>query len=508
LNSKELNQKYNKNKDIFHRYINNIKENMEVDIYSIINATLVKNPYNSSFPKKFFINKHLIENNFLLFIKYCIKFYLKQFYFLFSYLISFFIFKIFYKKKEFKDNGSIGIDIFFLVDNIVENNKFEENYFIGLYDVLNKYNQDYIFIPRLYGIGKNPFKLIKLFQILNKDKRNFLFEFELFSIKNFLSLFIMILLYPFKTLRLLQKEDTDTDKLFNNELLRDINSLGFDAFSRYLFGQNIAKFKIVNKIYSWSEFQVIERSFNFAIRKNNNNINLIACQFYLNYEIYFNTYICDLDYNMLSSPHSVLVNGKYYILNINKVKYINGVSLRYKKIFDYNYFKLIGSRVVVLGSYMESDTKYMIDSVSTFKNVLFKNHPVVDIERYGKLNKNIRVVNENIYELFKDASIVISTGSGTLVEAVACGISVIVIASQDNLTANPLVKYGKGKIWDIAFSKDDVKRLYDELIEYRKNNLLEIHQISEWYKNNFFIKPTEENIVKAFELDMNKDRIK
>ena len=60
--------------------------------------------------------------------------------------------------------------------------------------------------------------------------------------------------------------------------------------------------------------------------------------------------------------------------------------------------------------------------------------------------------------------------------------------------------YGKGKIWDIAFSKDDVNKLYNNLMKYRRNNLEEIQEIASWYKDNFFIEPTEENIIKVFEL--------
>ena len=139
--------------------------------------------------------------------------------------------------------------------------------------------------------------------------------------------------------------------------------------------------------------------------------------------------------------------------------------------------------------------------VSSFNRILFKNHPAVSINKFGNLNSNIVVVNDNIYKLFENTSIVIGTASGTSLEAVAWGVSVIIIASQDNLTANPLLKYGQAKIWDIAFTKDDVKRLYNNLIKYRQNNIDEIKSIASWYKDNLFIEPTEENIVNAFELD-------
>jgi len=500
LNPKELEKKYQLNKEKFHTYINSIKKNMKVDIFSIINTTIISNPYTTDFPKKFFSQSYDNENKFLLFIKSSFKFYLKQFYLLFSYIVAFIIYKIIYKKQCRVDDKKIGIDIFFLVDNINKDGKFNENYFKGVYEVLEKYNQKYIFIPRLYGVGKNPFKLVQFFKVLNGDEREFLFEFELLSIIDFFRMFFLILQYPFKVLRLIQNEVKGIDKLFNNEIFRDISKQQFDAFSRYIYGKNIAKLKPINKIYSWSEFQVVDRSFNYGIRKNNDKISLIACQFYLNYETYFNAYVNDLDFDMLSSPHKVLVNGKYYILDREKVFYEEGVALRYNNIFSFDGIKK-EKNILLLGSYIEKDTKYMLESIDQLDSVIFKNHPAVNIDNLGHISSNIKVSNENIYKLFENTKLAIGTASGTSVEAVACGISVIIIASKDNLTANPLIDYGKGKIWDIAFNEDDVKRLYNTLIEYRKNNQDEIRQIARWYKENFFIEPTEENIVKAFDLD-------
>ena len=319
-----------------------------------------------------------------------------------------------------------------------------------------------------------------------------------------MELFILVIKYPFKTLRLMQNEDKEIDNVFNNSLIEDIKHFSFNGLSRYILGKKIAQIKNIKKIYSWSEFQVIERSFNYGIRSTKNDIELISLQFYLNYETYFNSYIDDLDYEMLSSPHKVLVNGKYYIKERKKLKYEVGISLRYNEIFNFNGIKE-EKNVLLLGSYIESDTQYMLESVKDFENVIFKNHPAVDIKRFGKLSSNITVSNENIYKLFETTKLAIGTASGTSVEAVSCGISVIIIASQNNLTANPLVSYGKGKIWDIAFSKDDVKILYNKLINNNDNK--EILEISNWYKTNFFVEPSEKNIVNVFELKKGRNCI-
>jgi len=485
LNPKVLEENYTKNKEKFHSYINNIKKNSPWDLYTIINPTLIKNPYASDFPKRFFSESKDKINLYTLFLKRVLKYYMKNIYQYFSYIIAFIIYKIYYKKQR-KNNLSTIIDTFGLIDKTNQNGKFSEKYLTGIYEIFENYNAQFTILLRPYGIAKNPFKLKKFFEIINNDKRDFIFEYELLTFINFIELFYYMLVYPFKTLRLIQKVTNDTDKLFNYCLIDDIKFFSFDGLTRYILGKNISKIDDIQKIYSWSEFQVIERSFNYAIRNHNTNIKLIGLQFFLNYEIYFNVYVDDLDFDMLSSPHKVLVNGQYYVQNRDKVQYDTGVSLRYKDIFLFKEIKE-EKNILVLGSYIENDTKYMLKSVKELENIIFKNHPAVDIKRFESLLEKITISNENIYKLFESAQLVIGTASGTSVEAVACGLSVIIIASQDNLTANPLVEYGKGKIWDIAFNENDVNKRYNELVEYRKNNKEEIKRIASWYKDNFFI---------------------
>ena len=501
MNSKLLQESFEEKKDTFKAYIAKIKQTMPRDIYAICNSTLISNPYNTEFPKKYFLGEKLKSSNkIFLFLKSTFKFYLRTLYSFFSYIVALVLFKIIYKKKVDLNKGALYLDVFFLIGNINREGVFVENYFSKIYPILDDKKKDYIFLPRLYSIGKNPFKIVKFLKIINSDERKFLFEFELLTFLDIFRIFALIVNYPFKTLRLLQESQLNADILFNNELLKDIGNQQFDVFSRYIYGKNIAKREEIKVIYSWSEFQVIERTFNFAIRTYNNTITLNGCQFFLNYETYLNAYIDDTDELLKTAYHRLLVNGNYYMNRESNIKYDKGVSLRYMQLFDY-IPKYSCRNVLLLGSYIEKDTKYMIECVKGFEHIQFKNHPAMAIGRIDDLfTANIELTDDNIYNLFEDAEIVISTASGTSVEAVACGLSVIIIASKDNLTANPLVEYGKGKIWDIAFSIDEVKIVYSKLLEFRKDHSKKVKSISEWYKDNFFIEPTKENILKAFEL--------
>jgi hypothetical protein len=409
-----------------------------------------------------------------------------------------------YKRKKYSvSKNTLVIDVFFLVDKIIKENTFCENYFSLLYPLLKKKEVDCVFIPRLSGLSLNPIKahrqLKSFLKVMNQDNNNFLFEFELLSFKDFLKLILLVMCYPFKTLRLIVKEKTNKDIIFNKSLLTDISKQGFDIFTRYIFGSNISNIENIYKIYSWSEFQSVERSFNYAIRKNS-DIKIYACQLYINYPVYFNSYIQDIDELNRYAPHKVFVNGSHYLLERKRVKYQTGVSLRYKKLFDYKK-QNNGNNVLVMGSYQVNETKNILRLVKGFDSVLFKNHPIANISDFkGYITENIKLTHDDAYNLFPKASIVIGSASGVLAEAVACGVSVIVVAREGELITNPLVDLGKGKIWDTAFSELELKEKVDILLEFRKNNLAEVNLISNWYKNNFFIEPTEENISKMFEL--------
>ncbi len=483
---RELEKIFRVKKDKFLDYIRDIKRKSKWDIYTISNVTLISNPYITDFPKNFFLNRKSSK----CFIKSLFKFYIKQFYLFNSYLISFFLYKIYYRRRELDFQNSTLIDIFFLIDNINRDREFRENYLRGLYPYLD----NYIFLPRLYGANRNPFKLIEFFKIISKDSRGFLFEFELLKLKDFIEILKLITLYPFKTLRLY-----GDNNIFNSSLIADIEKQQFEAFSRYILGKNIARLDGVKKIFSWSEFQTVERSFNYGVRRENSSINIYALQLYLNYETYLNSYIDDIDFEMLSSPHFVLVNGKQYLKERKKVKYRLGVSFRYAELFKFKREKEENG-ILLLGSYLLNDTKYMLSMVSSLKNVLFKSHPAVNTAHFKGIKDNIKIVDSNIYELFHGANIVISTASGTAVEAVSCGLSVIIVASRANLTSNPLADYGRGEIWDIVFNPDEIETIYNRLIEYRGRNRDRIDKISKWYRDNFFVEPNRENIVRAFDL--------
>jgi len=356
----------------------------------------------------------------------------------------------------------------------------------------------------LYGVNKNPFKILKLLDVLNKDNNSFIFEFEILSIKDIINIFVNILIYPFKTIRLLRKSTSAIDKLFNYEVINTLDSTPFSAYIRYLIGKRIStKFHNGTKIISWQEFQELEKTLNRAVRESDKLIKIYGCQFLIQYKNYISMYMTNTDYELNITPHETLLNGQVNYNLSTKQKYRNGVSLRYKNLYD---FESINDTkdILVLLSYDIEESIYLLMILDGIEeSIKVKIHPATKKEQFvDYFNDNMEFVDGNIYELLSNTKIVfVAPMSGTSLEAVACGVSVIIISNNSRLIMNPLVNKGKGIIWDIAFNKHDVNKLYNSILKYRKNNINKIEEIALWYRENFFIEPTEENIIKSFELD-------
>ena len=321
-----------------------------------------------------------------------------------------------------------------------------------------------------------------------------------FGGKPFLHLLWLTICYPFKTLRLIVKEQQQQDVVFNAHLLKDISRQSISSFTRYILGKKIAKISNISKVYSWCEFQVLERTFNYAIRKNS-DIKIFGCQFLINYPVYFNSHVQDIDEINGYAPHKILVNGSYYLIKRERVDYRLGVSLRYQKVFE-RPRKGTKTNVLLMGSYLVDETKSMLQIVGGLDKVQFKGHPEININAFQDvMSENIEVTNRNIYELFPDTAVIIGSATGSLAEAVACGVSVVVVAQKNELITNPLTDIGKGKIWDIVFNEIELEQKMKQLLHFRSSNMSEIDSIADWYKDNLFVVPCEENIIRAFDLD-------
>lgn len=59
---------------------------------------------------------------------------------------------------------------------------------------------------------------------------------------------------------------------------------------------------------------------------------------------------------------------------------------------------------------------------------------------------------------------------------------------------------GQGEIWEMAFDSEELDGALERLADYRARHLDRIKALAARYRDAFFVQPTEERIVEAFQL--------
>jgi hypothetical protein len=510
LSLKEANENLSETIIEYSDYLDKVNKKAYHNVYLISNNVLSRNPFSNIFFKKLFWRSNPRKFSFFSVIKNLIIYYFRNIVLFIIWMLqkSIFLFSgLRYRKNAIKNELYI-VDTFFLGENIIRENIYKDTYFNGIYDLLENNNKDFIFLPSFVNLSYfKIWKFATLFKILKKSKYNFITEYELLTLKDIFFLIKFIIVYPFSLLRLAKyaKSNTTTDKLFVESLHEDLKKTVFHNYIRYLVGKNLVKIHTKIKLISWCEYQVLCKNLYKGVHDSKANAHIYGCQFFLKYSVYKSLYIPDHEAYFGLTPDTILVNGKYYLPHNSALKYRTGVSLRYEKIFrlrEQN--RIFKFKNLVLLSYFERDSVDILDVLKKTKiagkDLIVKLHPIQKLENMSKyLSKNWEIFCGDIYDVLPYSEIVITTGSGTAAEAVALGVSVIIIANQHSFTTNPLLDLGKGEIWDMAFDEHDFDEVYSQLLDYRKNNREEINDIATKYTELLFREPTEERIAEMFD---------
>ncbi|MCZ8157098.1 MAG: hypothetical protein O9264_13295 [Leptospira sp.] len=422
----------------------------------------------------------------------------------FFYLYIFF--KLVHSLSGQKSNRSsseiVYIDSYLVVNYVISGNGLVDNYFTGLLDILKKNQREYTIIPRLYDAW-NPISLYRFFLKIKENRDNVLTDFELFSFVDFFKLVIYLIVYPFKMFFFYRSK---INALADNEFLRyyfwlDMNGSNFFGGVRYLFAQKFkSRLNGRDKILQWYENQPYEKTLNRVMRESNMKNEIYGCQLYLYPVENFNAYI---DPNEIQKhlPHQILVNGSYYLDSNNKISKI-GPSLRYSNLFKTPiYTNSTGNRLVLM-SYFESSNKHIIrilNTLQTKETFTLKFHPSNDIDEYkGKIRLNFEVATDDLYNLFKSTELVIGAASGTLVEAIACGIPALVITEDGVVDYSYLPEFCKGILWDIVWDEESLRICSVKLNQHVLEDSIERKEMIGRVRDEMFSIPNEEKIVSIF----------
>lgn len=490
--------------------ISEINQKAYEDVYLISNPVFSKNPFSSKFIRNYINgqnNRH--PSTAIIFFKLC-KYYFKSFVLYFLYIFQFPFFRFVQKKFEVHTNNEelILIDTFFLANKIEQAGHYSDPYFPSLEKILKEKSKRYAYLPVFYG--RDPLKTYRVLQILKKESVPIFSEFQLLSVADLIELLVFIVTYPLHVISFVSKikrKPSHHTGILLHSILESLDQVVFSGYSRYLQGKKIAALPYSKiKCISWYENQIIHKNLYKGLREKEPKVIILGAQLFIWPELLLNIHPDERENALGVVPDRILVNGKYYMPRDTQLNYSVGPSLRYKKLFSFHKNDSHKKSILVLLPYFHDSIENLFRmlreiNISTKENVLIKFHPTTNKKRYLKLlPSSAQVTEKDIYSLFESAKIVISTESGAMVEALSVGIPVIVIDNNGRYMLNYLPSYGKGILWDVAKSREELIKLIYTLNQVNEHKKEESGKIAQWYREMFFCEPTEDKIIEAFDL--------
>lgn len=353
----------------------------------------------------------------------------------------------------------------------------------------------------IWDIGYT-FNIKKLINIFKKSNKNIITDYNFISGIDIIKLFYFLNLAPLLIIRMLWNvRNLSNSIVVSDAIIHSLNPSILMNYIRFINGKKLGKkINLASRIFSWYENQILEKCFFFGVNHNlKRSIKTFGCQPFVFPLTQVNIIPTQTEIDCKLTPDILLSSGEIY-REIYKNELENIIigkipSTRTDYVFNPIRNPTERNLIYILFSYYEVFSREILTLTKEIfsgnnHSILYKFHPDWSNQErlifQEEIPSNWRVFDNSIEECLQSASLIITTESGTSVEAVAMGVSVIIIGSNSYYTSNPLDSTGKGVIWDIAYNSKDFNTAYNNLLSNRVYKVEELNSISNYYLNNYF----------------------
>ncbi len=440
------------------------------------------------------------------------------------------------------------VDVFILINKVLDEKKFKDPYLPGLTDVLQKKGYNVAILARFYGT-RNPRSLRRAFTILKKNNIPIITEYELFTAADWLDLIKFGFVFPIRTLSLVGKLEREEQLSRLSSRESDLNQEHYSPLAyisasliqclgqNYLSGEarRLAAKRLAkilppdSRIIGWYENQTVDKCFYRGLADAGAEFSTIGAQLFTWPAELLNNHADPADGLHRAVPETVLVNGPYflpapsrqeedqtgfsvevpglkpYIPYPDGPEYRIGPSLRYKDLFETEIDPDPDAPVLMLLSYHREETERVLAFAKPLAEkgvkLAIRFHPATNLQEFKHmLPVNYSLASGPLQSVMREASMVIGSGSGTLAEAVCMGLPVIAVKAKDGTGLNYLPDYGKGELWECISSVEEFQAASEKLLEALKSSKASRQERINAFRSLLFTKPDEEKIIQSFEL--------
>ncbi|MBI5197156.1 MAG: hypothetical protein HZA19_00955 [Nitrospirae bacterium] len=496
------------------RFIQQITSEAYQNVNLIANEVLSRNPHSNRFFHKVLIGDHTPSPGFAEVAGRLARYYVRSIFEFLAYLVTYFLIRtaqfIAGRSRPVLSHGVYVLDTFVVQDVVLRERRYVERYLVGLAEVMEKCGRQVVVLPRFCGSLRNPLRVHRVLRLLGSSVRSCLTEFDLLSPRDMVKAAWFIFRYPSDVLALGRRLDRreSMNRLLKDELLGTLHQVTFFSHIRYLTGRRLGKTAEGRlNLITWSENQVIDKNLIRGVRETMSDCVIVACQLFIAYPPLINSRIADAERRQNVTPDRVLVNGPAFLRTDTDIPHHLGPSLRYRWVFS-TPVEWAQKKITVLLLCHSSDFNREIMAVCARSSVLLnqaiavKSHPDLsgDAAMLPELPGLWQFSEATTAELVDAAAMVITSESGTAVEAAARGSSVIIVASQSSFTANPMLEVGQGQIWELVFDATELDSAYHRLKAFRERNSDRVKELADRYRDLCFVEATDDRIRQAFDL--------
>lgn len=362
------------------------------------------------------------------------------------------------KPKELKNYSLIIVDTYLHDKFLTEDGIFKDRYFPFLHEYLSEKGLCVLVHPILIGFQYNYFPI---YRKMRKSPTNFIMREDFLHFSDY----FRAIVYPIYSLRLKIKaplfHNWDLNDILQEEQREQSAISSMDAVLIYRLFVRLGQHGLKpGHVIDWYENQVIDKALIAGAREAFPQTKIIGAQMFIHSPNFVSLFPSQSESEAKIVPHLLLETSQYQCKMAQTftrdIPCRSAAALRYSHLFDDentpdHQIEQDSKIISILLPFNVTEAVELLetfrpglDKIRTDVRILIKGHPDYDskelVQSFGENDwpDRYEIFQGNIADVLKISSIVISSNSGSMVEAAARGIPVIFLGRQTALNQNIL----------------------------------------------------------------------
>ncbi|MDO8140630.1 MAG: hypothetical protein Q6358_03950 [Candidatus Brocadiales bacterium] len=362
-----------------------------------------------------------------------------------------------YKVKHTQNHTAVIVNTYVHDYSLSDNGNFKDRYFPYLHEYLSEKGFTVAIHPVLFGFKYNYFSI---YNRMRKSNSQFILQEDFLRALDYL----IAISFPLRILKQKIKSDAfrsfDLSDILEEEQRQQSFIPGIQAVLIYRLFLRLGKVGIKPKmVINWYENQVIDRALIVGARQSFLQARILGVQGFVHSPNFLSLFPSQSEVEVQMAPHLLLETSQYQCQIAcsftRDIPCKPVAALRYSHVFDedttnYNGRQKLKSILVLLSFNIAEAVELLeilkagLNQIRGDINILIKGHPDYDsknlVRAFGVRNwpSRYEIFHGSLPDALRQVSLVLSSGSSSMIEAVSKGVPVIFLGRQTGLNHNIL----------------------------------------------------------------------